>query len=106
MVPGEYMPSIYLHIPFCESKCIYCDFNSYAKQENLYDQFVDALCADIARGPEYAEMRRVAPAPAGVREDAAARDVPTIFFGGGTPSVLQPEQIGRILDTVARHYNI
>ncbi len=101
------MTSIYLHIPFCESKCVYCDFNSYAGLTHLHEDFVDALCADIARGPEHAALVRLAPAPDGV-PDATAEvgRVETIFLGGGTPSVLPPAAIGRILDTVARHYDV
>jgi oxygen-independent coproporphyrinogen-3 oxidase len=100
------MTSIYLHIPFCESKCIYCDFNSYAGLDHLFADFVDALCADIARGPEREALARLAPAPPGAPNSAEVGRVETIFFGGGTPSVLPPEAIGRILDTVARHYDV
>src|SRR5579859_94251 len=99
------MTSIYLHIPFCESKCVYCDFNSYAGLGHLFGDFVDALCADIARGPEHAALARLAPAPAAA-VPAAVGPIETIFLGGGTPSVLPAAAIGRILDTVARHYGI
>jgi oxygen-independent coproporphyrinogen-3 oxidase len=106
------MPGLYLHIPFCEAKCVYCDFNSYAHQEHLYEAFVEALCADIARGPELATLARLAPAPAGVADPlvdydpAAPLPVATIFFGGGTPSVLSPEQIGRILAACRARYAV
>src|SRR5690242_10980627 len=107
------MPSLYLHVPFCEAKCIYCDFNSYAHQEHLYAPFVDALCADLARGPEPATLRRLAPGPAGDADPLAAwvpgagpLPVATIFFGGGTPSVLTPEQIGQILAACRAHYAV
>jgi oxygen-independent coproporphyrinogen III oxidase len=100
------MPSIYLHIPFCESKCVYCDFNSYAGLNDLFGDFVDALCADIARGPEREALARLAPAPDGAPEAPPVGPVDTIFFGGGTPSVLPPAAIGRILDTVRRHYAV
>lgn len=106
------MPSLYLHIPFCEAKCVYCDFNSYTHQEHLYEAFVAALCADIARGPEPATLARLAPAPAGAADPLADDDpaaplpVATIFFGGGTPSVLAPAQIGRILDACRARYAV
>src|SRR5436309_2649873 len=104
------MPSLYLHVPFCEAKCIYCDFNSYAHQDYLFGSYVDALCADLARGPEPEVLARLAPMPGphpgplptgeGGVDPLAAYDpaggplpVATIFFGGGTPSVLEPEQI-------------
>src|SRR4051794_18528762 len=79
---------LYLHIPFCESKCIYCDFNSYAHMEDKYAPFVEALCRDIRRGVS-SDLEGT--------EECAGADVSTVFFGGGTPSVLQPEQISAIL---------
>ncbi|HUS15578.1 MAG TPA: radical SAM family heme chaperone HemW [Chloroflexia bacterium] len=100
------MTSIYLHIPFCESKCVYCDFNSYAGLDALHAGFVDAICADIARGVERERLTDLAPAPAGTRDAAEVGVVETIFLGGGTPSVLPPAAIGRILETVARHYDV
>ena len=78
---------LYLHIPFCVRKCNYCDFVSFAWQgEDVREAYVRRLCEDI-------EM-------AGARY----RDrypVDTVFIGGGTPSLLDPAQIARILDTVA-----
>jgi len=79
---------LYLHIPFCESKCIYCDFNSYAGMEDKHNPFVDALCEDIERGVSWDLPGET---------DCSGTAVSTIFFGGGTPSVLRPDQIGRIL---------
>lgn len=88
---------LYLHIPFCESKCIYCDFNSYAGMRDKYKPFVQAICADILRGAscDLADEPSCAGAPVG-----------TVFFGGGTPSVLSPEEIGRILDAARARYSI
>ncbi|MEO8286763.1 MAG: radical SAM family heme chaperone HemW [Chloroflexota bacterium] len=88
---------LYLHVPFCESKCIYCDFNSYAHMEDKFEPFVGAICADIECG-----ISRFLP---GEIEDGGAT-ISTVFFGGGTPSVLQPEQIGRILSAARRRYTI
>ncbi|MCC6805153.1 MAG: radical SAM family heme chaperone HemW [Anaerolineae bacterium] len=73
--------AIYLHVPFCSTKCTYCAFNTYTHLENLIEPFVSALVREIeiiaASQPNQ---------PAG-----------TIFFGGGTPSLLTPEQFERIL---------
>ncbi|MCY4526479.1 MAG: radical SAM protein, partial [Anaerolineaceae bacterium] len=76
--------SLYLHIPFCHSKCTYCAFNTYIRLEHLISPFVEAL---------QAELRCCAPGVAG-------RSVHTVFFGGGTPSLLQPQQLADILRTI------
>lgn len=88
---------LYLHIPFCESKCIYCDFNSYAGMEHNFEPFVRALVRDIERGVAW-------DLPGTPSCDGA--DISTIFLGGGTPSVLTPEQIARILEAARRRYNV
>ena len=88
---------LYLHIPFCESKCIYCDFNSYAGMEDKHNPFVSALCEDILRGAS--EYLPGTP-------DCHSAAISTVFFGGGTPSVLRPDQIARILDAARTRYKI
>ena len=80
--------SLYLHVPFCSLKCSYCDFNSYAKLEDLVPDFVDALCTELAL---WAPIVR-------------GRPVETVFFGGGTPSLLPLPHIERILATLRKHY--
>lgn len=88
---------LYLHVPFCESKCIYCDFNSYAHLQDKYEPFTRAICVDIERGASW-----------DLPGEPSCNSAPisTIFFGGGTPSVLEPEQIGRILAAARSRYNI
>ncbi len=88
---------LYLHVPFCESKCVYCDFNSYAHMESKFAPFVSAICKDIERGASNLLHDE---------EDCGGARIATIFFGGGTPSVLQPEQISRILNAVRNRYNV
>lgn len=88
---------LYLHIPFCESKCIYCDFNSYAGMEGRHKPFVTAMCADIQRGASQFLNGEI---------DCADAEIATVFFGGGTPSVLTPEQIGRIMSAARSRYTI
>ena len=81
----KYLYSIYLHIPFCVHRCGYCDFNTYAGLEDLIPAYADALIEEI---------QQVA---------ASAQDklpVHTIFFGGGTPSLLSIESVKRILHAI------
>lgn len=80
--------SLYIHIPYCDSKCPYCDFNSYAVKRWPERAYRETLIA---------EMTAYAAQPAW--RDAA---VQTIFFGGGTPSLFAPESIAVLLDATAR----
>ncbi len=82
--------SLYIHIPFCKQKCAYCDFPSFAGLESCYDDYVEALCSELKRSADL------------------CRDytIPTVFFGGGTPTVLSPKQLGRLMDVVMRKYRL
>lgn len=75
---------LYVHIPFCQRKCIYCDFNTYAGLQHLIPAAVEALCTEIALW--------------GARTQGMPVD--TIFLGGGTPTILAPSQIRQLLDTL------
>jgi oxygen-independent coproporphyrinogen-3 oxidase len=83
---GRWLPNpgfgVYVHIPFCKHRCHYCDFNTYEGRDDLHDDYVAALVNDISTwtGP--------------------ARPATSVFFGGGTPTLLPPEQLGRILSAV------
>lgn len=80
--------SLYVHLPWCVRKCPYCDFNSHsAGADAPPSRYIDALLVDIER-----EATR-----------AGAREIETVFLGGGTPSLFSPEQIGRLLDGVNRY---
>jgi oxygen-independent coproporphyrinogen III oxidase len=76
--------SLYLHVPFCRTKCTYCAFNTYVKLEALIEPFVQALVREIAI----------------VGSSNPYCEVGTIYLGGGTPSLLTPEQIERILKAI------
>ena len=80
---------LYLHFPWCVSKCPYCDFNSYTLREPLGERaYVDALLLDIETQFE-------------LRGDSISdRPITTVFMGGGTPSLFSPESIGRVLERV------
>src|SRR5271154_381426 len=83
--------AVYVHWPFCLSKCPYCDFNSHVRHQAIDEaRFVRAFETEIATA--------AARAP--------GRTVSTIFFGGGTPSLMQPATVAAILDAVARHWTI
>ena len=87
--------SLYLHIPFCHTRCHYCDFNTYAGILPLREPYVRALLKEIALAGELAQL------PGG--EPRRSR---TIFFGGGTPSLLSVAQITRLLAACHRHFAI
>lgn len=78
--------SLYLHIPFCHTRCHYCDFNTYAGMLPLREPYVRALLKEIERAGQM-----VQPAPGTKRRSR------TMFFGGGTPSLLSVAQITRLL---------
>src|SRR5476651_2275989 len=83
--------AVYVHWPFCLSKCPYCDFNSHVRHGGVDEaRFVRAFEAEIA-----ATAARV-----------PGRTVSTIFFGGGTPSLMQPATVAAILDAVAAHWSV
>ena len=82
---------VYVHWPFCLSKCPYCDFNSHVRHGGVDEvRFLRAyeteIAATAARAPE--------------------RTVSTIFFGGGTPSLMQPSSVQTILDCIAEHWSV
>ncbi len=79
--------SLYLHIPFCHTRCHYCDFNTYAGILPLREPYVKALLTEIELAGKIAQLA-----------DGTPRRSRTIFFGGGTPSMLSVPQIKRLLD--------
>ena len=82
---------VYVHWPFCLSKCPYCDFNSHVRRGAIDEaRYVAAFAAEIA-----ATAARV-----------PGRTVSSVFFGGGTPSLMQPSTIAGILDAIGRHWTV
>jgi len=82
---------VYLHWPFCLSKCPYCDFNSHVRQSAIDQQrYAAAFAAEVAA----------------VADRIGARTVSTIFLGGGTPSLMQPATVATILEAVAHRWTI
>jgi oxygen-independent coproporphyrinogen III oxidase len=90
--------SIYLHIPFCKHRCAYCDFNTYAGQEDSIPAYVEAIIKEI----EFVGRQRVSDSASQQGNDSTTRlfdhsTIHTIFFGGGTPSLLTAPQFDSIL---------
>src|SRR5690349_10595404 len=83
--------AVYVHWPFCLSKCPYCDFNSHVRHGGVDEaRFVRAYETEIAA------TAKLAP----------GRTVSSIFFGGGTPSLMQPSTVQTILDCIGKHWSV
>ena len=78
---------IYIHIPFCRAKCKYCAFNSIVANTELIEDYVDALCIEI-------------------KSSAQTQVINTVYFGGGTPSILTISQLSRIFDALSRYHDL
>ncbi len=83
--------SLYIHFPFCQKKCLYCDFNSLADSPVTPAVYAAAVVKEM----ELRAARLAAPLTA-----------PTLYFGGGTPSLMAPRDVGRIIDAAARLYSL
>jgi oxygen-independent coproporphyrinogen-3 oxidase len=89
-------PGIYISVPFCRTKCSYCNFASDVFSRAVFEHYVDRVCADIENAPLVAaemggEMERV---------------MDSIYLGGGTPTVLEAGQLERIFATVRRQFDV
>lgn len=82
--------SLYLHVPFCRHRCSYCDFNTFAGQDRLIPAYVEALRAEICQVGRTAGERL---------------PVHTVFFGGGTPSLLSVAQVASVLETLRESFS-
>jgi len=87
--------SLYLHIPFCHTRCHYCDFNTYAGILPLREPYVRALLTEIELAGTLAQ-----------HADGTPRRSRTLFFGGGTPSLLSVAQITRVIDACRRAFAV
>jgi oxygen-independent coproporphyrinogen-3 oxidase len=87
---------IYISVPFCRTKCSYCNFASDVFSKAVFERYVDRVCADISNAPDTAEQM-------GGRFE---REVDSIYLGGGTPTVLSSAQLRRIFDAVRSQFSI
>src|SRR5712692_2096080 len=86
---------IYIQVPFCQTKCTYCNFHTGPFARGLYDPYVTAVCHELAEHPMLYRSADLLSAP---ELDAATAD--TLYIGGGTPSLLDPAALAGILDAV------
>ncbi|MBR3241103.1 MAG: radical SAM protein [Parasporobacterium sp.] len=81
---------LYLHIPFCVRKCNYCDFVSFAGKDACFESYVQAICNEIcAYGKFFGD-----------------REISSVYFGGGTPSILPAELLVRIMETIRNNFSL
>src|SRR5579864_5548034 len=85
---------IYISVPFCRTKCSYCNFASDVFSRAVFERYIDRVCADIAAAGNVAEQM-------GAKID---RDVDSVYLGGGTPTVLEPAQLRRMFDGLRTHF--
>jgi oxygen-independent coproporphyrinogen-3 oxidase len=81
--------ALYLHFPFCKKRCSYCDFNTFAGKETLISAYCEAICQEIGR---YTQL-------------ASAFTAISVYFGGGTPSIIPCHQIKRILGILKKSFH-
>jgi putative oxygen-independent coproporphyrinogen III oxidase len=82
---------VYVHWPFCLAKCPYCDFNSHVRHEKPDEaRYARAIAAELAY----------------LKPHTHAKEVTSIFFGGGTPSLMQPSTVQSVLDEIAKHWTL
>src|SRR5581483_6119244 len=81
---------LYVHIPFCRHKCGYCDFNAYAGMDRLMPDYVDALERELTTA----------------RADLDFGRLDTVYLGGGTPSLLPPELVKRLMGFINRTFEV
>ena len=87
---GEPVCGVYIHVPFCRSRCIYCDFYSTTFGRDMQRAYVRALCREMAER----------------RNEAVHRAVATVYLGGGTPSLLSDDALEQVLTTLRSSYPV
>jgi oxygen-independent coproporphyrinogen III oxidase len=88
---------LYVQVPFCQTKCTYCNFHTGVFSSDLYTPYVEAVCREIAEHPRLLEQSGIAA--------VADEIVDTVYFGGGTPSLLDPAGLARILDAMREGFH-
>ena len=102
------MAGLYIHIPFCDSKCAYCGFYSLPSLKSK-DRFLEALKTEIVMRKDYLMRGRLRVKPAmtpALEDNHVTPSINTIYFGGGTPSLLSIKEIGELLHIINTHYPV
>lgn len=93
--------SIYIHIPFCKTKCPYCDFASWANKENLIERYFQALYSEINhKCTAYLNFLKLIP------QSTKISNLKTIFIGGGTPSMIHPDYYSKLFEEIKKYFNL
>ncbi len=93
MIPSMKDLSLYIHIPFCKTICLYCNFLTFANKQKWIPEYVEALVREVGlRAQRY-----------GKKSDY---EIETIYFGGGTPSLIDPELIKKVIQEIKRAYRV
>ncbi|PYQ38762.1 MAG: coproporphyrinogen III oxidase, partial [Acidobacteria bacterium] len=87
---------VYISVPFCRTKCSYCNFASDVFSRAVFERYVDRLCSDIANAERDANQM----------SGKFEREVDSIYLGGGTPTVLEPAQLQRLFDAVRSQFSV
>jgi len=88
---------VYIQVPFCRTKCTYCNFHTGVFSSEIHSPYVNALVREIA---EHDALYHAAGVAVDARQCAAVRPVDTVYIGGGTPSLLDPRELRRIMDAL------
>ena len=87
---------IYISVPFCRTKCSYCNFASDVFSRAVFERYVDRVCSDVENAPRIAEEMK----------GQFDREVDSIYLGGGTPTVLEPAQLRRMFEAVRQSFSV
>jgi oxygen-independent coproporphyrinogen-3 oxidase len=92
---------IYIQVPFCRTKCTYCNFHTGVFPQGMYSPYADAVVREIT---EHRALFAAAGVARNIAASSAEHVVDTIYIGGGTPSLLEPSALGRMIDAVRRSF--
>src|SRR5579863_518330 len=84
---------IYVQVPFCQTKCTYCNFHTGVFSSELYTPYVNAVCREIAEFPRLLSENKIS--------DVTDAVVDTVYFGGGTPSLLNPDNLAQTIEAIS-----